>query len=62
MVMYAVGIEIIFLCTCNFLQPSHDEQISLMLDSACHVLSDDTCLADHFHLDPINRRQTITFS
>ena len=62
MVMYVVGIEVILLHTCNFLQPSHDEQISLMLGNACHVLSDDTCLTDHFYLDPVGNRETITFS
>ena len=56
MVMYVVGIEAILSRTCNFLLPSHDEQISLMLDNTCHMLSDDTCLTDHFHLDPVGSR------
>ena len=38
--------------TCNFLQPSHDEQIVLMLGSSCHMLSDSTYPANHLGLGP----------
>ena len=35
------------------MQPSHDEQIVLMIGSSCHMLSDSTCLTGHFDLSPV---------
>ena len=41
--------------TCSFLQPGHDELISLMLGSSCHMISDSTCPIDHYDLDPVGK-------
>ena len=42
----------IFLRTCSFLQPSHDEQIFSLLSTSYHMLSDNTYPTGYFALSP----------
>ena len=50
--IHLVDSQYVFLHTCSFLQPSHDEQIFFLPSSSYHMLSDNTCPSSYLALGP----------